>query len=81
MDIRKIIRIHDLITAKQTGTPKELAQKLEISERTVFSYIAYMREQLNAPIAYDNNRSYYYESVCVLSFKGGLIINNVINKY
>jgi len=53
MDIRIIIRIHELITRRQTGTPKELAEKLEVSERTVYSYVAYMREELKAPIVYE----------------------------
>jgi len=30
MNIRIIIRIHELITTKQTGTPKELAEKIGI---------------------------------------------------
>ena len=71
MDIRIIIRIHKLITTRQTGTPKELAEKLELSERTVYNYIAYMREELKAPIVYNAALSNYcYEEDCKLSFKG-----------
>ncbi len=71
MDIRIIIRIHELITTKQTGTPKELAEKLELSERTVYNYVAYMREELQAPIVYDLIlSSYCYDSECGLNFKG-----------
>lgn len=73
MDIRIIIRIHELITAKQTGTPKELAEKLELSERTVYNYVAYMREELNAPIIYNAAlANYCYEEECQLSFNGTL---------
>lgn len=74
MDIRIIIRIHELITARQTGTPKELAEKLELSERTVYNYIAYMREELKAPIVYNTAlANYCYEEECQLSFKGVII--------
>ena len=74
MNIKIIIRIHELITTRQTGTPKELADKLELSERTVYNYISYMREELKAPIVYNSALSNYcYEENCQLNFKG---INN-----
>jgi transcriptional antiterminator len=46
MDIRVFIRLHELIKAKQTGKLKQLAQKLEISERSVNYYIAFMRNEM-----------------------------------
>lgn len=62
MDIRKIQKIDRLIRSKQTGTPKEFAKKLACSERTIFHYIAFIKERLNAPIVYNiNNESYMYE--------------------
>lgn len=71
MNIRIIIRIHELIAARQTGTPKELAEKLELSERTIYTYIAFMREELNAPIVYNTAlANYCYESDCQLNFNG-----------
>lgn len=70
MDIRIVIRIHDLIILRQTGTPKELAEKLELSERTIYNYIAFMREELNAPVVFNTTQAtYYYEEVCKLNFK------------
>lgn len=56
MNIKIIIRIHELITTRQTGTPKELAVKLELSERTVYNYIAYMRDELKST----NCLQYYF---------------------
>ena len=71
MDIRVFIRLHELIKAKQTGAPKELAQKLEISERSVNYYMAFMRNELNAPIVYDRKlETYLYETECKLCFVG-----------
>jgi transcriptional antiterminator len=69
MDIRVFIRLHELIQKKQTGNLKQLAQKLEISERSVNYYIAFMRNDLKAPIIYDRKlETYLYEAECRLCF-------------
>jgi hypothetical protein len=71
MDIKIIIKIDTLIRMAQTGTPKELAAKVGMSERTVFGYLAYMKNQLNAPIEYDTaNSSYCYFRECAFCFWG-----------
>ncbi len=70
MDIRLIIRIHQLILDQRTGKPKDLASRLGISERSVYNYIGYMKNNLNAPISYEAmKQSYYYSSECNLNFK------------
>ncbi len=59
--IQRIQRIDRLIRIKATGSPKQLAQRLQIGERTVYDIIKAMRE-LGAPIKYCTVReSYYYE--------------------
>jgi transcriptional antiterminator len=71
MDIRIIKKIHEFIMKEQTGSPKELSNKLGVSERTIYNYISYMKVELNAPIIYDNQKgNYMYERVCLLVFKG-----------
>ena len=71
MNIRVFIRLHELIQAKQTGSPKQLAEKLEISERNVHYYIAFMKNEMKAPIIYDTvNETYIYETECKISFTG-----------
>ncbi|NLR92887.1 MULTISPECIES: HTH domain-containing protein [Flammeovirga] len=56
----RIERIDHLIRKRGTGTPKELAHKLEITDRTLRSLLAQMRE-LGAEIYYDSHRmSYVY---------------------
>lgn len=71
MDIRIINKLHDFITNERTGSPKELAEKLGVSERTIYSYISYMKINMNAPIIFDNQKgSYLYNRVCFLVFKG-----------
>lgn len=56
---------------EQTGSPKELSNKLGVSERTIYNYISFMKVEMNAPIIYDNQKgNYIYERVCLLVFKG-----------
>ena len=71
MDIRIIKKLHEFILSERTGNPKELANQLGISERTVYSYISYMKTEMNAPIVFDNQKGkYLYERECLLVFKG-----------
>lgn len=71
MDIRIIIRLNELIAAEQTGSPNELASKLNISIRSVYNYIAFMKKEMKAPIVYNYQRqSYVYENVCEFNFNG-----------
>jgi predicted DNA-binding transcriptional regulator YafY len=59
--LERFRRLHMMIGKKATGTPAELAGKLDLSERAVFEYIRIMRE-MGAPIAFCHyRRSYYYE--------------------
>ncbi|WP_310559107.1 HTH domain-containing protein [Flavobacterium sp.] len=71
MDIRIIKKLHECIMTEQTGSPKELSNKLGVSERTIYNYISFMKVEMNAPIIYDNQKgNYIYERVCLLVFKG-----------
>lgn len=47
----QLMRLHNLISSESTGTPSELAAKLNVSERTAKGYIAAFRE-LGASIGY-----------------------------
>lgn len=69
MSIQFIKYIHEKILIEGTGTPKELSVALNISERTVYNYIKYMRSDLNAPITYNRTKcTYLYKSPCNLNF-------------
>ena len=57
--ILKLSKIDKLISEQKTGTPKELAQKLKISERYARHYINILRD-LGAPIAYSRKQSTYF---------------------
>jgi predicted DNA-binding transcriptional regulator YafY len=57
----RFTRIDQLIARKATGTPQELADKLEISESTLYEYFSVMKD-LGAPIKYDKfKNTYFYE--------------------
>ena len=51
MDIRKIERLDQLIRGKR-GNAKQLGSIMGLSERSVYKYIAFMKDELNAPIQY-----------------------------
>ncbi len=73
MDIRVIKKLHELIKTERTGPPKELCIKLGISERTVYNYISFMKNELNAPIKYSSDKgTYCYHGNCELRFDGAI---------
>jgi predicted DNA-binding transcriptional regulator YafY len=58
----RLQNIDRLIRVKGTGSPKQLAARLHISESLLYEYLSFMKEQ-GAPIAYcKDRRSYYYET-------------------
>jgi len=61
------LRVDDLIGRQATGTPAELAQTLDIGERSVYRLIGKLKRR-NLPIAYCRlRRSYYYTTPGKLS--------------
>ncbi len=68
MFIHKLNRIDFMIRLKSTGNPALFAERIGVSETTLFEYLSLMRE-FGAPIRYERaRRSYYYEnegSFCV----------------
>lgn len=69
MDIRIIKKIHSKILTESTGKPKELGSKLNVSERTIYNYIQFMRVELQAPIIYNRIKdTYQYETNCNINF-------------
>lgn len=61
-------RIDRLTRLKATGTPKELANRLDISERSLYNLIKQMKS-LGAPIEYNKARnSYQYTTPVTFKF-------------
>lgn len=70
LDIRVIIQIDSLIKRKATGSPASFAGKIGLSERQLYTYLKFMKEDLKAPIyyskayssyTYENNGCFYFE--------------------
>lgn len=57
-----LLRLDQFIRQKGTGSPPELAQKMGISERSLYEYLKVLKD-LGAPIKFSRQeRSYYYET-------------------
>lgn len=62
-------RLDQLIRMKATGTPSQLANRLDVSERTVYNLIGHLKS-LGAEIAYSRDRmSFIYENEILFSFQ------------
>jgi hypothetical protein len=58
-----------LIRSKSTGTPKELAEKLGISERWLYELLNELKHDFDCPIKYSRRRRSY-----VYTCSGSLVI-------
>ncbi|MBX9784667.1 MAG: HTH domain-containing protein [Chitinophagaceae bacterium] len=57
----RVTRINNLIQIKATGTPKQLAHKINVSERTLYGLLKAMKKY-GAPVKYNRfKQTYYYE--------------------
>ena len=59
MNIEKVKYFIHLVEKGRTGTPSELAEKLNVSERTIYSYVNILKNEMNAPIEFNKFRKSY----------------------
>ena len=72
--LQQLERLDALIRRKSTGSPKELARKFSVSERTVYNLLEALR-QMGAEIEYCHSRcSYYYK--LQMKFRYGFIVDS-----
>ena len=57
--LERLQQLHNLITNENTGTPKELANLLQISQRSVHVLVEQLKDY-NANICYSRSRKTYY---------------------
>lgn len=63
--LARILRLHALLVEQRPVTSVALAAELEVAERTIKRDVAFMRDQLGCPIAWDAGiRSYVYTASC-----------------
>jgi len=58
-NLERLQRLHLLIENERTGTPKELALRMHISERLIYNLIEQLKDY-DAGICYDRSRKTYY---------------------
>lgn len=72
--IERLQQLHNLICMECTGSPKEVAHRMEVSERTVYYLIEQLRDY-EAKIGYDRSRrTYYYKEDFVLEVNFSICI-------
>ena len=59
MHLEKLRKFIHLVERKQTGKPADVARLLGVSERMIYNYTKFIREELNAPIAWNNFKQSY----------------------
>jgi DNA-binding IclR family transcriptional regulator len=61
--VTRLALVDKMIKRKSTGTPKELSQKLQISESTVFRLLRTMKESMGLKFDWNpEHNSYVYRS-------------------
>ncbi len=58
--LERLLSIDSLLRTTRRPTTTSLAQVLEVSERTVRSDLAFLRDRLNAPLEYDRKLGHHY---------------------
>jgi transcriptional antiterminator len=62
MNIKKIKYFIHLVEKERTGTPTEIAEKLNVSERMIYHYVHLLKHEFKAPIEFNKYRkSYQFE--------------------
>jgi hypothetical protein len=57
-------RLDSLIRRQATGSPVQLAERLGMSRSSLFEFISFLRDEMQAPIRYSKSlNSYIYEYV------------------
>jgi len=57
--LQRLIRLDHLIQYKSTGTPADCAQKIGISERSLYDYLKILKD-MGAPVRFSRGRRTYY---------------------
>jgi len=58
--LERLLQIDSLLRSGQRHTADSLAELLEISERTVRSDLAFLRDRYHAPLEFNKQKGYYY---------------------
>jgi predicted DNA-binding transcriptional regulator YafY len=76
--INRLLAIDQMIRLRLTGSPKQLAEKLELSERQVYTYLNNLKE-LGAEIKFDkciNSYLYTVDIKLVIAYEKIILYKN-----
>jgi predicted DNA-binding transcriptional regulator YafY len=59
--LQRLVRLDFLIAHKSTGTPADCANKIGISERSLYDYLKILKE-MGAPVKFSRDRRTYFYS-------------------
>lgn len=80
VNFRLVAKIHALILSEQTGPSEIFAAKLDISRATLFNYLSYLKEDMQAPIEFDEQRKTYYYTYKTRFFLSEKILRKLLDE-
>ncbi|MEM1256456.1 MAG: WYL domain-containing transcriptional regulator [Cyanobacteria bacterium P01_H01_bin.21] len=60
LDLERLLQLDELLRSRYCQTANTLADELECNEKTVRTYINYMRDRFDAPIEYSRKQGWHY---------------------
>ena len=60
MNIQKIKHFIYLVQKGRTGSPEEVAKKIDVSERMIYNYVVILKNEFNVPIDYNRYKETYF---------------------
>lgn len=58
--LERLLQIDSLLRSKERSTTASLAETLEVSDRTVRSDLAFLRDRFNAPLEFNRRQGFHY---------------------
>lgn len=62
LDLERLLQLDELLRCRERQTAETLALELECNEKTVRTYISYMRDRFDAPIEFSRQQGWYYSN-------------------
>ncbi len=84
MYLDNLQRLVEAIEQKSTGNAREIAKKLNVSERMVYNYLDVLKNEFGAPIKFNRStQSYYFTEAgsLDLSWKDEELNNSITQKW
>ena len=78
MNIIKIKQFIQLVEKERTGSPSQVAELLQVSDRMIHNYVNLLKNNFNAPIEYNRyKKSYNFTKKGVLNWEWQKSENNL----